>query len=100
MGKEFKRTTGHINVPHTENTKLYSFIIQQRRHYVKYTQGENTNFTEEQVKALESIDFQWESSKNEGPKQNRHKGVKVKSDLESRGVIFDDLKNWIAKWKC
>ena len=59
--KEFKKRFKHCNVPQQweENRELGRWVMTQRTQYRLLEQGKPSQMTEERIKLLEGIGFQW-----------------------------------------
>ncbi|GFH61991.1 hypothetical protein CTEN210_18467 [Chaetoceros tenuissimus] len=59
--KEFKAQYGHCNVPreYEQNKALGNWVHNQRQKYSLLSKGTKSSMTQEQVKKLESISFEW-----------------------------------------
>jgi hypothetical protein len=75
---EYKIQIGHCLVPYlySANPKLGRWVSTQRRTYRLYQEGKTSAMTEERIRALESIDFDWGATK---------------TDLAIRSVRFQQL---------
>ena len=64
---EFKMQFGHCLVPprHAANPKLRNWVLYQRRHYRLYQEGKSTSMTEEHIRALKGIGFDWGTSQTD-----------------------------------
>jgi hypothetical protein len=61
---EYRQKHGHCNVPanYSENTKLGTWIAQQRYHYKLHLDGKKSSMTPLRIHELESLGFEWTSS--------------------------------------
>jgi hypothetical protein len=58
---DYSKTHGHCNVPYrySENTKLASWVITQRRNYRLHLEGKRSPLSTLRIKELESLGFEW-----------------------------------------
>jgi hypothetical protein len=59
---DYRKLHGHCNVPRncSENTQLGSWVAKQRRNYILYRDGKNSQSTALRILALESLGFEWD----------------------------------------
>lgn len=59
--EEFRRHHGHVTVPtsYKQNTKLATWVKQQRRQYKLFCQGRPSNITLDRIEQLQSMGFEW-----------------------------------------
>ena len=64
---EFKSQYGHCVVPikYTAHPKLGSWVSSQRCQYRLYEEGKPTTMTEERIRELEKVGFEWNTSKSD-----------------------------------
>jgi hypothetical protein len=64
--REFNVQFGHCRVPrqYAANPKLGSWVSLQRSNYRLYEDGKPSPMTEERIRALESVGFDWGTGKN------------------------------------
>ncbi|GFH61945.1 hypothetical protein CTEN210_18421 [Chaetoceros tenuissimus] len=64
--KQYKDQHGHCNVPHKyePNKALGTWVSAQRQQYKLWSKGSNAKITEERVKQLDNIGFEWTPMKN------------------------------------
>jgi hypothetical protein len=60
---DYRKIHGHCNVPkrYSENTKLGSWVGDQRTHYRLYQEKKVSNMTTLRIRELESLGFEWDS---------------------------------------
>jgi len=63
--REFKEQFGHCLVPvkYSANPKLRNWVSTQRQSYRSHQEGKPTPMTEDRIRELESIGFDWRTSK-------------------------------------
>jgi hypothetical protein len=61
---EFKAQFGHYLVPirYSTNPKLGKWVKTQRHDYKLHQEGKTSSLTEERIRALEGVGFEWETS--------------------------------------
>jgi hypothetical protein len=61
--KKFKAKEGHCTAPlnHPDYPKLGLWVKEQRRHYALIKQGKHSHMTEARARALDEIDFCWDT---------------------------------------
>jgi predicted chitinase len=59
---EYRKIHGHCNVPrnYSENTKLANWVMNQRKRYKLYQEGETSAMTLSRIQKLESLGFEWD----------------------------------------
>jgi hypothetical protein len=59
---DYRKIHGHCNVPYNyrENNKLANWVGTQRYHYGLQLEGKASQMTTYRIKALESLDFEWD----------------------------------------
>ena len=72
--KEYKKKHGDCDVPHTwsENKQLYSWVATQRTNY------RNEKLSEDRIKRLEEIGFEWTSHLKKRDEEMRRKELNGK----------------------
>lgn len=91
--KDFKSKHGHIRIP-TKSGKLGNWVMIQRQQYGLKRDGRKNTLSDERVKALEDLDFEWDI----------HEVSWEEKFNELRKCILEDttkinnpnLKSWIA----
>ena len=65
--REYKAEFGNIRVPckYSANPKLGTWVMTQRRNYKLQQEGKTSTMPAERIRALESIGFDWETSKTD-----------------------------------
>ena len=65
--REFEVKFGHCRVSrqYAANPKLGQWVSRQRSNYRLYKEGKPSPMTEERIRALESVGFDWETSKTD-----------------------------------
>jgi hypothetical protein len=60
---DYRKIHGHCNVPRnsSEHAKLGRWVNTQRHHYLLHVAGNPSHMTPSRIKALENVDFIWES---------------------------------------
>ena len=64
---EFKEHFGHCLVPvkYSANTKLRKWVVNQRQSYKHHQEGKPSGITEERIRDLESVGFDWKARKSD-----------------------------------
>ncbi len=91
--KDFKSKHGHVRIP-TKSSKLGNWVMIQRQQYGLKMDGKKNTLSDERVKALESLDFEWDI--REVCWEEKFNELK-ECILDETSTINDPyLKSWIA----
>ncbi|GFH61940.1 hypothetical protein CTEN210_18416 [Chaetoceros tenuissimus] len=84
--KEYKAQNGHCNVSTIDegNKALGGWVSKQRRQYKRMLEGLKSSMTEEKVKKLENIGFEWSLRKNTTVKRHSKKRIVSKNTPVNR----------------
>eukprot|EP00586_Coscinodiscus_wailesii_P019545 CAMPEP_0172506182 /NCGR_PEP_ID=MMETSP1066-20121228/192487_1 /TAXON_ID=671091 /ORGANISM="Coscinodiscus wailesii, Strain CCMP2513" /LENGTH=244 /DNA_ID=CAMNT_0013283087 /DNA_START=204 /DNA_END=938 /DNA_ORIENTATION=- len=82
--RKFKMKHGHCRVPRgfAENPSLGNWVSSQRMHFKKYKEGKKSTITENRVRALEQIGFQWKK-KNAKKRQQEQPSTAAEEEQEN-----------------